>query len=450
MPVMSPPYSMRNEGYSNNSYGCNRWEPEFWNQMIEETAQKLPGAWYYEEDNASCSPVSDPDDIAQFLNYRTSIGVQNVTESVEVPTSEHVAEIVGRQGCKIKALRAKTNTYIKTPIRGEDPIFVVTGRLEDVREAKREIECAADHFTQIRASRRHSQGAHAPGQVTIYVRVPLRVVGLVVGPKGATIKRIQQDTHTYIITPSREKEPVFEVTGLPHNVEAARKEIETHIFQRTGNLPETEQELMSSGQRGGISLMMQKQLQAQQLQAQQQQHSQQMMYRKFTNGSNLFNQMSNDLPFSMESSLGLDALLRSFPSMRNSLTPDSLQAFGRNGAPVAQKMQRPSLGAQKQDVGTYDYWNNNSINDIMENEILSRKYDVLSSWSNIGLEKEKREESPTNGLMSLKGSSTSSGFGFLNTIWSDNMNLSPGSLPSASPSSSTCDHNDHTLVPISG
>lgn len=66
--------------------------------MIEETAQKLPGAWYYEEDNASCSPVSDPDDIAQFLNYRTSIGVQNVTESVEVPTSEHVAEIVGRQG----------------------------------------------------------------------------------------------------------------------------------------------------------------------------------------------------------------------------------------------------------------------------------------------------------------------------------------------------------------
>jgi len=53
-------------------------------------------------------------------------------------------------GCKIKALRAKTNTYIKTPVRGEEPVFVVTGRKEDVSAAKREILSAADHFSQIR------------------------------------------------------------------------------------------------------------------------------------------------------------------------------------------------------------------------------------------------------------------------------------------------------------
>ena len=53
-----------------------------------------------------------------------------------------------------------------------------------------------------------------PGTITLQVRVPYRVVGLVVGPKGATIKRIQQQTHTYIVTPSRDKEPVFEVTGM--------------------------------------------------------------------------------------------------------------------------------------------------------------------------------------------------------------------------------------------
>ena len=76
--------------------------------------------------------------------------------------------------------------------------------------------------------------ANTPGQTTVQVRVPYRVVGLVVGPKGATIKRIQQQTHTYIVTPSRDKEPVFEVTGLPENVEAARKEIEAHIAIRTG------------------------------------------------------------------------------------------------------------------------------------------------------------------------------------------------------------------------
>lgn len=72
-------------------------------------------------------------------------------------------------------------------------------------------------------------------RVTIYVRVPYRVVGLVVGPKGATIKRIQQLTSTYIVTPSRDKEPCFEVTGTPENVERAKREIESYIAMRTGN-----------------------------------------------------------------------------------------------------------------------------------------------------------------------------------------------------------------------
>jgi len=148
-------------------------------------------------------------------------------------------------GCKIKALRAKTNTYIKTPVRGEEPVFVVTGRKEDVNAAKREILSAAEHFSQIRAQRKSNlngsiggpvPNANVPGQTTIQVRVPYRVVGLVVGPKGATIKRIQQQTNTYIITPSRDKEPVFEVTGLPDNVETARKEIEAHIAIRTRGL----------------------------------------------------------------------------------------------------------------------------------------------------------------------------------------------------------------------
>lgn len=172
----------------------------------------------------------------------------NVTECVPVPTSEHVAEIVGRQGCKIKALRAKTNTYIKTPIRGEEPVFVITGRPDDVAAAKREILSAADHFTQIRAARKNasvtanttsfvpfsSSPPSGEEHVTIHVRVPYRVVGLVVGPKGATIKRIQQNTNTYIVTPSRDKEPCFEVTGSRENVEKAKEEIESYIAMRTG------------------------------------------------------------------------------------------------------------------------------------------------------------------------------------------------------------------------
>uniref|UniRef100_A0A8C3QVD3 K Homology domain-containing protein n=1 Tax=Cyanoderma ruficeps TaxID=181631 RepID=A0A8C3QVD3_9PASS len=178
----------------------------------------------------------------------------NTTECVPVPSSEHVAEIVGRQGCKIKALRAKTNTYIKTPVRGEEPVFVVTGRREDVAAARREILSAAEHFSLIRASRGRGGpcGAALPGQTTVPVRVPYRVVGLVVGPRGATIKRIQQRTHTYIVTPSRDKEPVFEVTGTPENVDRARREIEMHIAARTGAFPELGDGLRHSGAEPGF------------------------------------------------------------------------------------------------------------------------------------------------------------------------------------------------------
>ncbi len=277
---------------------------------------------------------------------------QNVTESVPVPSSEHVAEIVGRQGCKIKALRAKTNTYIKTPVRGEAPMFVITGRKEDVHTAKREIQLAADHFSQIRARRggsgsgcsgqqlspigsndllpssikidqsnnnasllssssgsssssisvspptisniclssssssscNHNHNHHhhqrsnstspnilikpilitsennnelltddnassivhqltsqqlQPGHIVKKVSVPYQVVGLVVGPKGSTIKRIQQNTNTYIVTPSRDSQPVFEIQGLPQHVEAAKIEIENYILLRTATTATT-------------------------------------------------------------------------------------------------------------------------------------------------------------------------------------------------------------------
>lgn len=185
----------------------------------------------------------------------------NITECVPVPSSEHVAEIVGRQGCKIKALRAKTNTYIKTPVRGEEPVFLITGRKEDVALARREIISAAEHFSMLRASRNKlglsfsgSPPTPLPGQTTIQVRVPYRVVGLVVGPKGSTIKRIQQQTCTYIVTPSRDRDPVFEITGSPSNAERAREEIEAHIAFRTGGLHEHNNEndcLGSSGPPGG-------------------------------------------------------------------------------------------------------------------------------------------------------------------------------------------------------
>lgn len=188
---------------------------------------------------AECESDSEDEDLSALAPPKRS---QNTTEIITVPSSEHVAEIVGKQGCKIKLLRQKTNTYIKTPGRGDNPQFVITGRWSDVQTAASEIREAAAHFTQLRAERSRIGALQSPlapsegepGTVTVKVRVPYKVVGLVVGPKGTTIKRIQQTTHTYIVTPSREKDPVFEVTGLPENVEVAKQEIEAHIAQRTG------------------------------------------------------------------------------------------------------------------------------------------------------------------------------------------------------------------------
>lgn len=228
---------------TNNSNNNNGLE----DQRALQLAFELSMLGLINEDDNSISNNNNNNNVNH--NFETEARTkksQNTTECVPVPSSEHVAEIVGRQGCKIKALRAKTNTYIKTPVRGEEPVFVVTGRKEDVNAAKKEILSAAEHFSQIRAQRKGNlngtglggpgPNSTVPGQMTIQVRVPYRVVGLVVGPKGATIKRIQQETNTYIITPSRDKEPIFEVTGLPENVERARKEIEAHIAIRTGGI----------------------------------------------------------------------------------------------------------------------------------------------------------------------------------------------------------------------
>lgn len=214
-------------------------------------------------------------------------------------------------------------------MRGEEPVFVVTGRKEDVAKAKKEILSAAEHFSLIRASRKpsltngsagsgsvngginsmagspllsaasgtnnclgdifssSSSGDDSPSiltknpigltsaaaaaaaaghnQITVQVRVPYRVVGLVVGPKGATIKNIQQQTHTYIVTPSRDKEPIFEVTGAVENVEIARQQIEAHIAMRTGGNSEATDNLTnylnSINSRGGLDLGMKKELQ---------------------------------------------------------------------------------------------------------------------------------------------------------------------------------------------
>lgn len=52
------------------------------------------------------------------------------------------------------------------------------------------------------------------------------MVGLVVGPKGATIKQVQQQTETYTITQGCDHNQLFKIMGDPGDVERVGEEIE--------------------------------------------------------------------------------------------------------------------------------------------------------------------------------------------------------------------------------
>jgi len=123
-----------------------------------------------------------------------------------------IPELLGKTGSKIKKLRALTQTVIKTPLRGEDPIFTVTGTRQNVEIAAQAIRGASDHYTRLM---KEQSNACDFGEVTIHVPVPHKYVGVVVGRNGSVIMEIKQKTNTRINTPKGDATtPCFKVTGL--------------------------------------------------------------------------------------------------------------------------------------------------------------------------------------------------------------------------------------------
>lgn len=156
------------------------------------------------------------------------------SESVRVPTSAHVAQIVGKQGAKIKLLRAKSNTFIQTPVPGEEPIFVITGRREDVAAIKMEILNAADHFSVIQMEREEklTNSKRTPGSHQVHFEVPIFLVGLIVGKNGNNIRNVQRETNTYIETPKKDEPPIFKITGQRKKVSEAITKIQNHAKEK--------------------------------------------------------------------------------------------------------------------------------------------------------------------------------------------------------------------------
>ncbi|CAG2179158.1 unnamed protein product, partial [Oppiella nova] len=157
------------------------------------------------------------------------------TATVSVPSSHHVAQIVGKQGSKIKLLRQKSGVHIQTPVNGQEPVFIITGDRHKVEEVRAEIQSASLHFTAVDEERKQKfkHNSDIPGSICVNLRTPNDLIGLIVGRNGATIRNIQKVSETYIETPKESHNQWFTMTGLTANVENAKHMIAEHVSLKT-------------------------------------------------------------------------------------------------------------------------------------------------------------------------------------------------------------------------
>lgn len=163
---------------------------------------------------------------------------RDYTETVAVDSSACVAQIVGKNGCKIKLLRAKYNIYIHTPVAGEEPVFIIKGRREDVMRVKQEILQTAQHFNQLKANKtaKIENIVNAVGSVCLKVHIPDRYVGLVVGRNGWFVKVLQARFNVHIETPKFEIRTHFTIYGPRQSVDETVKAIVEHISNKNNRI----------------------------------------------------------------------------------------------------------------------------------------------------------------------------------------------------------------------
>lgn len=162
------------------------------------------------------------------------LNIETVTECVCVPTSKHVAQILGKKGNKIRTLRETTKTYIRSPLPNEEPVFIVKGKKEEVLKAVEAIKLASDFFTTLdnEKSSEVEKKSHRKRTIAVKLSIPESFVGLVVGIKGGTIKEIEKATNTYIKSPTMHGEPVFTITGIPEHCEKTMNFISRYLDYR--------------------------------------------------------------------------------------------------------------------------------------------------------------------------------------------------------------------------
>ncbi|KAH7645449.1 kh domain containing protein 2 [Dermatophagoides farinae] len=144
-------------------------------------------------------------------------------ETVSVENSGHVAQIVGKNGCKIKHLRAKYDCYIHTPTANEEPVFIISGNKDKVLAVKQEIIKADSHFANIKEERNTKilQKINLNDAACIRLFIPDKYIGLVVGRNGWFVKDLQTMHNIYIETPKFNICNFFQLFGPRNSINSA-------------------------------------------------------------------------------------------------------------------------------------------------------------------------------------------------------------------------------------
>lgn len=157
--------------------------------------------------------------------------LDDVTETVQVPNSEYVSQIVGTRGCKIMKIISESNTKITTPKRHEESVFKVQGSPENVKLAISQIE---KEVSRIKSQQNSIRNSSKP---VIEYRHPVRYrhIGLTIGKGGSTIQTIKRVANVEVDSPSILGNPEFKIIGDYESVLKAVSYIEQNIAQKTAS-----------------------------------------------------------------------------------------------------------------------------------------------------------------------------------------------------------------------
>lgn len=112
-------------------------------------------------------------------------------------------------------------------MNGEDPVFELSGRKQNVEMAKELILKEEVAFSKSLYNRACNFKEGDRRMLNLYL--PSRYIGLVVGKKGSSIKRIMEMSNTTIVTPKVNTINIFEVFGTHSQIQKAVELIKMHI-----------------------------------------------------------------------------------------------------------------------------------------------------------------------------------------------------------------------------